>query len=83
MGHVTKTEVRPPTRSALTSQHVSQGQNQWRWDLLAARYFTLSNGRWAENAVWSYEHPYDELSVIKERLAFYPEKVDSITTVQE
>ena len=46
-----------------------------------ASYFTLSNGRTAENAVWSYEQPYDEVSVIKDRLAFYPNKVDSITIV--
>lgn len=46
-----------------------------------ASYFTLSNGRTAENAVWSYEQPYDEVSVIKERLAFYPDRVDSITIV--
>ena len=46
-----------------------------------ASYFTLSNGRTTENAVWSYEQPYDEVSVIKERLAFYPDKVDLITIV--
>ncbi|MGH8661861.1 MAG: DUF427 domain-containing protein [Burkholderiales bacterium] len=44
-----------------------------------ASYYTLSSGgRTAENAVWSYETPYDEMSVIKELLAFYPNKVDSI-----
>jgi uncharacterized protein (DUF427 family) len=41
-----------------------------------ASYFSLVNG--PENAVWSYEQPYDEVTVIKERLAFYPDKVDSI-----
>ena len=41
-----------------------------------ASYYSFKNG--AENAVWTYETPYDEVSVIKERLAFYPEKVDSI-----
>jgi len=41
-----------------------------------ASYYSLKNG--AENAVWTYETPYDEVSVIKERLAFYPDKVDSI-----
>ena len=41
-----------------------------------ASYYSLKDG--AENAVWTYETPYDEVSVIKERLAFYPEKVDSI-----
>ena len=44
-----------------------------------ASYFTLSNGRTSENAVWSYEQPYDEVSLIKDRLAFYPDRVDSIT----
>jgi len=43
-----------------------------------ASYFTLSNGRTSENAVWSYEQPFDEVSLIKERLAFYPDRVDSI-----
>ena len=39
-----------------------------------ASYYSLKDG--AENAVWSYEQPYDEVSVIKERLAFYPDKVE-------
>ncbi len=42
-----------------------------------ASYYSLKSG--PEDAVWSYEEPYDEMSVIKERLAFYPDKVDSIT----
>ena len=42
-----------------------------------ASYYSLKDG--AENAVWTYEKPYDEVRVIKERLAFYPDKVDSIT----
>jgi uncharacterized protein (DUF427 family) len=41
-----------------------------------ASYYSLARG--SENAVWSYEQPYDEVAVIKERLAFYPDKVDSI-----
>jgi uncharacterized protein (DUF427 family) len=39
-----------------------------------ASYFSLKNG--PENAVWSYEQPYDEMTVIKEHLAFYPDKVE-------
>lgn len=45
-----------------------------------ASYSSLKNG--PENAVWSYEEPYDEMSVIKGLLAFYPDKVDSITIAQ-
>jgi uncharacterized protein (DUF427 family) len=42
-----------------------------------ASYFSLKDG--AANAVWSYEQPYDEMSVIKDLLAFYPDKVDVST----
>jgi uncharacterized protein (DUF427 family) len=42
-----------------------------------ASYYSIADG--PENAVWSYEQPYDEMAVIKELLAFYPDKVDSIT----
>jgi uncharacterized protein (DUF427 family) len=42
-----------------------------------ASYYSLVNG--PENAVWTYEQPYDEMTAIKELLAFYPDKVDSIT----
>ena len=43
-----------------------------------ASYFSLiPNG--AENAVWTYEAPYDEVLPIKDHLAFYPNKVDAIT----
>jgi uncharacterized protein (DUF427 family) len=41
-----------------------------------ASYFSLKDG--PENAVWSYEQPYDEMAAIKDYLAFYPNKVDSI-----
>ena len=42
-----------------------------------ASYFSIVDG--SENAVWSYERPYDEMMDIKNLLAFYPDKVDSIT----
>jgi len=39
-----------------------------------ASYYSVKNG--PENAVWSYEQPYDELLAIKELLAFYPDKFE-------
>ena len=39
-----------------------------------ASYFSVAGG--PENAVWSYEQPYDEMQAIKERLAFYPDKFE-------
>jgi uncharacterized protein (DUF427 family) len=42
-----------------------------------ASYFSIMDG--PENAVWSYERPYDEMADIKDLLAFYPDKVDAIT----
>jgi len=42
-----------------------------------ASYYSLVNG--PENAAWTYEKPYDEMLAIKELLAFYPDKVDTIT----
>jgi uncharacterized protein (DUF427 family) len=41
-----------------------------------ASYYSLRNG--PENAVWTYEEPYDEMLAIKGLLSFYPDKVDSI-----
>ena len=38
-----------------------------------ASYFTIvADGRAAENAVWSYEHPFPAMAEIKEYLAFFP-----------
>jgi uncharacterized protein (DUF427 family) len=41
-----------------------------------ASYFSVAGG--PRNAAWSYEHPYDEMLEIKDLLAFYASKVDSI-----
>ncbi len=38
-----------------------------------ASYYSIVNG--PENAVWSYEQPYDEMLDIKDLVAFYPSKV--------
>jgi uncharacterized protein (DUF427 family) len=44
-----------------------------------ASYFTVSaGGLVAENAVWTYEAPFDSVGAIAGYLAFYPGKVDAI-----
>ena len=43
-----------------------------------ASYWTLAVGRRsAENAVWSYEDPIDDVAGIKAYVAFYRDKVDA------
>ena len=42
-------------------------------------YFSIpSGGPRAVNAVWTYETPYAAVAAIKDHLAFYPDRVDSI-----
>jgi uncharacterized protein (DUF427 family) len=42
-------------------------------------YYSIpAGGEKAVNAVWTYEAPYDAVAEIKEYLAFYPDRVDSI-----
>ncbi len=44
-----------------------------------ASYYTLSVGnKNQENAVWTYEEPYDEVKELKNYLAFYANRVDKI-----
>jgi len=44
-----------------------------------ASYFNIVSGAdIARNAIWTYENPYAAVSEIKEHLAFYPDRVDSI-----
>ncbi len=43
-----------------------------------ATYYSICNGQTARNAVWSYEQPIEAVAAIREHLAFYPDKVDSI-----
>jgi len=42
----------------------------------AAYYTVLMDGRFAENAVWTYEQPYPAMEAIAERLSFYPDKIE-------
>jgi uncharacterized protein (DUF427 family) len=41
-----------------------------------ANYFSINvGGRTIENAIWTYERPYDSVKQIAGHLAFYPSKV--------
>jgi len=44
-----------------------------------AAYWSIRSGEHVvDNAVWSYETPYDEMAEIREHLSFYPDRVTSI-----
>ncbi|AXF04547.1 DUF427 domain-containing protein [Paraburkholderia hospita] len=44
-----------------------------------AAYFSIpSGGEHAINAIWTYESPYTAVEPIREHLAFYSDRVDSI-----
>lgn len=44
-----------------------------------ASYWSIATGgKREENAVWSYETPFNEVSEIAGAMAFYPDKVDEI-----
>jgi uncharacterized protein (DUF427 family) len=45
-----------------------------------ASHFTVAVGdKSAENSAWSYEDPYENATAIKGHVAFYRERMDSIT----
>lgn len=46
-----------------------------------ASYYSIVGG--PENAVWSYEQPYDEMLDIKDLVSFYPSKVDAIAVTDD
>jgi uncharacterized protein (DUF427 family) len=37
------------------------------------------DGTRAENAAWTYEAPHDAVAAIKERIAFYPDRVEVVS----
>lgn len=48
-----------------------------------ASYFSIPlGGERSRNAVWTYENPHASVAAIKDRLAFYPDRVDKIEEIQ-
>jgi uncharacterized protein (DUF427 family) len=44
-----------------------------------ASYYSIPiGGQRSVNAVWTYENPYAAVADIKDRVAFYPDRVDAI-----
>jgi uncharacterized protein (DUF427 family) len=44
----------------------------------ASYYSIAAGGERSVNAIWTCEHPYEAVAVIRDYLAFYPDRVDSI-----
>jgi uncharacterized protein (DUF427 family) len=47
----------------------------------ASYYSIKADGRVAENAIWTYEHPFAGVAEIAGYVAFYPNRVDTIEQV--
>ena len=61
---------------ALLSRTAHASHCPWKGD---ACYFSITaGGRTAENAVWSYETPFEDVAEIAGMLAFYPNRLDAI-----
>jgi uncharacterized protein (DUF427 family) len=49
-----------------------------------ASYYSISaGGERSVNAIWTYESAYDAVAAIKDYVAFYPDRVDSIKVEQD
>lgn len=49
-----------------------------------AAYFSIpAGGDKTVNAVWTYENPYDAVADIRDHVAFYPDRVDSIEIITD
>jgi len=48
----------------------------------ASYYSIVPGGERSKNAIWTYETPNPAVSEIKDHMAFYPDRVDSIEELQ-
>lgn len=45
-----------------------------------ASYYSIPvGGEKSVNAIWTYETPHEAMSILKDHVAFYPDRVDEIT----
>jgi len=45
-----------------------------------ATYYSIpAGGEKSVNAIWTYETPHEAMSILKDHVAFYPDRVDEIT----
>ena len=48
-----------------------------------AYYSVPMGGERAVNAVWTYEQPYEAVALIKDHVAFYPDRVEAIEELDD
>jgi uncharacterized protein (DUF427 family) len=49
----------------------------------ATHYTMLIDGELLENVAWSYEHPHAAVEAIRDRIAFYPDRVEVYEVTDE
>ena len=47
----------------------------------AAHFTVVHNDKLFENAVWSYDDPFEEVSDLTGHVAFYPDRIDSLVVI--
>jgi uncharacterized protein (DUF427 family) len=50
---------------------------------VASYHSILAGGERGENAIWTYEDPYEAVAQIKDHVAFYPDRVELIVIEEE
>jgi uncharacterized protein (DUF427 family) len=50
---------------------------------VASYHSIVAGGERGENAIWTYESPYDAVAQIKDYVAFYPDRVELVVIEEE